>query len=68
MPWEVCMLIILKSIRKGQFINFDLSIYDKIVEVFIPDVKISENTKAKGRINGDEGKFILIFASLTLCL
>lgn len=51
------------QLEKGQFINFDLSIYDKIVEVFIPDVKISENTKAKGRINGDEGKFIFDFTS-----
>ena len=29
------------KLEKGQFINFDLTIYDKIVAVSIPDVKIS---------------------------
>ena len=51
------------QLEKGQFLNFDLTIYDKIVEVFIPDVKISENTKAKGIITGDEGKFVFDFTS-----
>ncbi len=51
------------KLEKGQFINFDVTIYDKIVEVFIPDVKISENTKAKGKISGDEGKFVFDFTS-----
>lgn len=51
------------KLEKGQFLNFDLTIYDKIVEVFIPDLKISENTKAKGKINGDEGKFVFDFTS-----
>ena len=51
------------KLEKGQFLNFDFTIHDKIVEVFIPDVKISENTFAKGRINGDEGKFIFDFNS-----
>ncbi len=51
------------KLEKGQFLNFDFTIYDKIVEVFIPDVKISENTKAKGKISGDEGKFVFDFTS-----
>ena len=51
------------KLEKGQFINFDLTLHDKIVEVFVPDVKISENTKLKGKINGDEGKFVFDFTS-----
>ena len=51
------------KLEKGQFINFDLTHHDKIVEVFVPDVKISENTKLKGKINGDEGKFVFDFTS-----
>ena len=51
------------KLEKGQFINFDLTLHVKIVEVFVPDVKISENTKLKGKINGDEGKFVFDFAS-----
>ncbi|MQP24272.1 translocation/assembly module TamB [Flavobacterium sp. LMO8] len=49
------------KLLKGQFLNFDITIHDKIVEVFIPEIKISENTKAKGKINGDEGKFLFDF-------
>ena len=51
------------KLAPGQFLNFDFTIYDKIVEVFIPDVSISENTRLKGKINADEGKFVLDFTS-----
>jgi hypothetical protein len=51
------------KLDKGQFLNFDLTLHDKIVEVFVPDVKISEDTKLKGKINGDQGKFIFDFTS-----
>jgi hypothetical protein len=51
------------KLGKEQFLNFDFTIYDKIVEVFVPDVKISENTRFKGKINSDEGKFELDFTS-----
>lgn len=51
------------KLEKGQFLNFDFTIHDKIIEVFVPDVKISENTFMKGKINGDEGKFIFDFTS-----
>ena len=49
-----------------QFLNFDFTIYDKIVEVFIPEVKISENTRFKGKINADEGKLKNITANIHL--
>ena len=51
------------KLAPDQFLNFDFTIYDKIVEVFIPDVSISENTRLKGKINADEGKFVLDFTS-----
>ena len=51
------------KLGKEQFLNFDFTIYDKIVEVFIPEVSISENTRFKGKINADEGKFELDFTS-----
>ncbi|MDP5096308.1 MAG: translocation/assembly module TamB, partial [Flavobacterium sp.] len=51
------------KLDKGQFLDFDLTIYDKIVEVFVPDIKISENTKLEGKINGDEGRFVFDFTS-----
>ena len=51
------------KLGKEQFLNFDITIYDKIVEVFVPDITISENTRLKGKINADEGKFELDFTS-----
>lgn len=51
------------KLAPDQFLNFDFTVYDKIVEVFIPDVSISENTRLKGKINADEGKFVLDFTS-----
>ncbi|MFD2909113.1 translocation/assembly module TamB domain-containing protein [Flavobacterium ardleyense] len=51
------------KLAPDQFLNFDFTIYDKIVEVFVPEVSISENTRLKGRINADEGKFVLDFKS-----
>ncbi|MGV7105088.1 translocation/assembly module TamB domain-containing protein [Flavobacterium sp. U410] len=51
------------KLEKEQFLNFDFTIYNKIIEVFVPDVSISKNTRLKGRINGDDGKFELDFTS-----
>lgn len=49
------------ELAKGQFLDFDFTIHNKIVEIFVPDVSISENTRIKGKINADEGKFKLDF-------
>ena len=51
------------KLDKEQFLDFNLTIYDKIVEVFVPEVKISENTKLEGKINDDEGRFVFDFTS-----
>lgn len=51
------------ELEEGQFLDFNFTIYNKIVEIFVPEVSISENTKVKGKINADEGKFELDFSS-----
>jgi len=51
------------KLDKEQFLDFNFTIYNKIVEVFVPEVSISQNTKLKGKINGDDGKFELDFKS-----
>lgn len=51
------------KLEKGQFLDFNFTIYNKIVEIFVPEVSIAENTKVKGKINADEGKFELDFSS-----
>ena len=51
------------KLNEGQYLDFDFTIYNKIVEVFVPEVLISENTKIKGQINADKGKFVFDFVS-----
>lgn len=51
------------KLQKGQFLDFNFTIYNKIVEIFIPQISISENTKIKGKINADLGKFDFDFSS-----
>lgn len=42
---------------KGQFLDFDFDVNSKIVELFVPEIEISTNTKVKGLINADDGNF-----------
>ena len=51
------------KISPGQNLSFNFKIYNKIVDVFIPEVKFDPNTFIKGRIRSDEGDFKLNFKS-----
>jgi len=51
------------KIKKGQFLKFNFSIYNKIIEVFLPGISIAKNTILKGNINSDLGDFKFNFNS-----
>jgi len=51
------------KLKPGQYLDFEFSIYNKIIDIFIPDVSISQDTKFKGKINADEGRFEFDFNS-----
>ncbi|WP_242015675.1 translocation/assembly module TamB domain-containing protein [Robertkochia marina] len=51
------------EISKGQYLDFNLNIYNKIVEVFFPEVRFGSNTFIKGSMSADDGDFKLIFRS-----
>ena len=51
------------SITPGQELDFNFRIYNKIVEVFLPDVSFGPNTYIRGEIAADEGDFKLNFRS-----
>jgi len=51
------------AIATNQFINFNFKIYNKIVEVFYPNLKLGKNTFIKGRVETDEKEFKLTFKS-----
>jgi len=51
------------KLKPGQFLDFDFTIYSKIIEIFLPQVTVGENTVLKGRIDADKGDFKLDFSS-----
>ncbi len=51
------------EISSGQTLDFNFKIYNKIVEVFFPEVAFGPNTFIKGNIIADEGDFKLTFRS-----
>ena len=51
------------NISKGQRIAFNFKIYNKIIDIFFPEVEFSPNTFIKGNIVVDDGDFKLRFKS-----
>lgn len=51
------------QISDGQRLAFNFKIYNKIVEVFFPEVEFGPNTFIKGSVVADEGDFKLTFKS-----
>ncbi|MEM6684643.1 MAG: translocation/assembly module TamB domain-containing protein [Bacteroidota bacterium] len=49
------------EVLPNQYLTFNFRIYNKIVDVFLPDVELSKNTWLRGSIIGDENKFNLTF-------
>ncbi|WP_240032180.1 translocation/assembly module TamB domain-containing protein [Psychroflexus aestuariivivens] len=46
-----------------QYVDFDINIYNKIVEVFFPDIEVAPNTFMRGSIVASENDFKLNFKS-----
>ncbi|MGX7666581.1 translocation/assembly module TamB domain-containing protein [Flavobacterium pedocola] len=51
------------KLKPGQFLDFDFVIYNKIIEIFNPNITVAENTVLRGKINADEGNFKMNFTS-----
>lgn len=51
------------EVEKEQFVDFDVTVSNQIIEIFFPKLTLSENTKVKGNIYGDRGDFKLNFTS-----
>ncbi|PCJ92315.1 MAG: DUF490 domain-containing protein [Flavobacteriaceae bacterium] len=51
------------EISEGQRLDFNFNIYNKIVEVFLPEVTFGTNTFMRGNIIADEGDFKLTIKS-----
>ena len=51
------------EISPGQSLNFNFNIYNKIIEIFYPNLELGSNTLFKGILDSDPNKFILGFKS-----
>ncbi|WP_046744858.1 translocation/assembly module TamB domain-containing protein [Kordia zhangzhouensis] len=49
------------DVQPNQYLTFNFKIYNKIVDVFFPEVSLAQNTTLKGSIIGNENKFKLTF-------
>ena len=52
-----------EKVKRGQFLKFNFTIYNKIIEIFYPEISIGTNTIVKGNINSDNQEFKLNFNS-----
>lgn len=52
-----------ERVTSDQFMDFDLQIFNKIVEVFVPDISFEPDTYIRGSVVSDESKFKLNFRS-----
>lgn len=52
-----------EKVQKGQFLKFNFSIYNKIIEIINPDIELASNTIISGNINSDDNEFKLNFNS-----
>jgi len=51
------------DVDTNQSIDFNFRIYNKIVEVFYPEMELAKNTYVRGRVESDEERFKLTFKS-----
>lgn len=51
------------KVKENQYVDFDMTISNRLIEVFLPQLSLSENTKISGTIDGDKGAFKLRFNS-----
>lgn len=51
------------KVKLNQYIDFNFKIYNKIVEVFVPELSLGTNTYIRGRVESDEREFKLTFKS-----
>ncbi len=54
------------EVSAGQYANFDFVIYNKIVEVFFPQIELGNNTTVRGNFDADEDAFKVAFSSPSL--
>lgn len=52
-----------EEVTSDQFIAYDFEIHNKIIDVFIPQLELGDNTRLKGEVSSKDKKFELDFRS-----
>ena len=52
-----------EKVNKGQFLRFNFTIYNKIVEILYPEIELATNTVLRGNIRSDNQEFKMNFNS-----
>lgn len=52
-----------KEITENQHVSYEFEIHNKIIDVFIPELEIGDNTILKGEVASDEKTFVVDFRS-----
>ncbi len=51
------------EVTTNQYLKYEFEVFNKIVDVFVPELQLGDNTKIKGSVASDESKFQLDFRS-----
>lgn len=51
------------KVAPHQFMSFDFTVYNQVVDLFFPDITIDNSTKVRGLINADENRLKLTISS-----
>ncbi|GEQ86314.1 DUF490 domain-containing protein [Patiriisocius marinistellae] len=52
-----------QEVTTNQYIDYEFTVYNKIIEVFVPQLQLGENSRLKGSVSSDDSKFELDFKS-----
>lgn len=56
------------KVTKDQYLDYEFQIYDKIVDLFFPDIALGENTTLKGQVASNEAQFKMTFRTPDISL
>ncbi len=51
------------EVTTNQYLDYQFVIYNKIVDVFVPELQLGENTQIRGSVSSDDSEFTLDFRS-----
>ncbi len=57
-----------KDVTTNQYLDYEFEVFNKIVDVFVPEIKLGENSRVDGSVSSDESEFKLNFKSPELLI